>query len=118
AVSALNQRHAELRVQAMALWMSTVHTALKAYLNDYGTSLATEPYYQIAGVSLSQQPTVVELKNLGYLRSDFPLAMGHKYKVQMQLWTPTECNVSKCSVYGLVWAPAMVTSAHDFAYWR
>ncbi|HLS42235.1 MAG TPA: type II secretion system protein [Paenalcaligenes sp.] len=118
AVSALNQRHAELRIQALALWMGNVHTAFKAYLNDHGTALGSDPHYRVAGVSQAQQPSVLELKNLGYLRSDFSLAVGHKYQVQLRVWAPSECSPSACAVYGIVWAPAVVTSHHDFAYWR
>lgn len=117
AVSTLSQRQAELRIQSLALWMGAVQHAFQQYINDYGAQL-TENGYVLAGVSKSHQPTVAELKGLGYLNSDFPLTMAQRYKVKLLSFIEPNCVRSDCAIYGLVWAPAVVNSNHDFAYWK
>lgn len=117
AVSAFNQRHAELRIQGLALWMDTVQHAFKRYINEQGVQINTKDY-KVAGVQVALEPTVVELKSLGYLKADFPLGVAQRYEVKLVAFGDPACSQADCAIYGLVWVPAVVKSNHDFAYWK
>lgn len=94
------QRAQEAKVDGLAVWMQGVQQGLQAFLDVHAQALQHDASFTLAGIESMNQPTLAELKGLGFLSPSFIVKKG----VEMTLYREGDCPSSQCHVHGLVYS--------------
>lgn len=96
----LAQRVEQVKIDTLAIWMLGVQQGLQSFVDTYALSLQQDASFALPEVQDLMQPTLAELKQLGFLAPSFIIKDG----VNIQLYKEGGCPGPLCHVQGLVYS--------------
>lgn len=107
------QRAEQTKIESLAVWMLGVQQGLQSFLDTYADSLQQDASFVLPEVRDLMQPTLAELKQLGFLTPSFVIKDG----VNIQLYKEGVCPGPLCHVQGLVYsAQPLLNKQHQADY--
>lgn len=95
----LTQRAEKARTEAIAVWMQDARQGLQTFLTTHAAALLQSSPFVFPGIQNLGQPTLLELKKLGFLPPAFP--DGDQLKIV--LYKAQGCSEASCYLHGLVY---------------
>lgn len=97
-VSWLKQRAEQQQVENRAVWMLRLQQGVQFFLDTHADPLAQSQTPAIVGIAQAFEPTVAELKQLGFLPSSFSLS----YPISIELYREGSCPGVRCHVHAVI----------------
>lgn len=98
-VTWMTQRAEKTKVESLAVLMVTVQQGLQSLLDMHAYDLQQADSFTLAGIEDLTQPTVLELKQLGFLAPSFSLHQT----LQIALYKEGLCPGELCHVHGVIY---------------
>lgn len=97
-VAWLKQQAEQQQVENRAVWMLRLQQGVQFFLDTHADALAQSQSPSILGIDQVFEPTVAELKQLGFLPSSFFLS----YPISIELYREGNCPGVRCHVHAVI----------------
>lgn len=116
----MTQQAEKTKTESLAVFMLSIQQGLQSLLDTYAFDLLKNSSFSLPGVSSLHQPTLQELKQLGFLAPSFPVNNA----VKLVLYKEGSCPGAQCHIHGLVYSTQPLlnkkqqVNMHAVAQWQ
>ena len=96
----MTQQAEKTKVKSLAVLMLSIQQGVQSLLDTHAFELLQSPTFSLEGVNNLNQPTLQELKQLGFLAPSFPL----NSTIKLVLYREGGCPGEQCHIHGLIYS--------------
>lgn len=96
----MTQQAEKTKVKSLAVLMLSIQQGVQSLLDTHAFELLQSPSFTLEGISNLHQPTLQELKQLGFLAPSFPL----NSTIKLILYREGTCPGEPCHIHGLIYS--------------